>query len=427
METQSTRSPALVTAPRMQGRRQAGLSASDRFWMVLGSVAGLALVPATGIALLSETAGPPQDRLPGLPETDPRESTAAQLRVLLQDAHQAADAPAPVAAAARPGSAQQKAKGGPAAESGADPETAHPPPEAHAEGGASGGSSGATPSARAGIGDPVLRHMPGAVRLDDTLVTATRQSADTAAPSDTVPQPGTPTLAPVLALGTDPDTWGIKTSYLIVSRPQDHILQTADGVLHMVINRGLGFGLTLVSSTDGGATWDTIYTFGPGNPLSTSDIRLIDGQDVMIVSYLDAGNDVAFAMLGYDSLTGAWTLLEQTVIDSTLDAPDTVHASIVLAPDGTLLIAYTDEVEGGLRLTLQQSTDGGLTWTETVLDQPGIPVGSARVLAAGQSEGIVYSNPEAMYWVTWDATGPGTWRSSTPPARSAPLPATSAP
>jgi hypothetical protein len=125
----------------------------------------------------------------------------------------------------------------------------------------------------------------------------------------------------------------------------------------------------------------------------------------MIVSYLDAGNNVSFAMLGYDSFTGAWTLLEQTVIDSDLDAPDTVHASIVLAPDGTLLIAYTDEVEGGLRLTLQQSTDGGQTWTETVLDQPGIPVGSARVLSAAQSEGIVYSNPDAMYWVTWDASG----------------------
>jgi hypothetical protein len=374
-------------------RRRSRLSPLDRFWMILGSVAGLILAPAAGIALLPDGDGMPGRAAPAAPDADNRGTGGSAV-----DSLQATTGSAPAAQVALAAAGQDTLP----ADMQMDFSPVAVPPVLSGGplprgGGASGWGEG---QSRTTAREPLFDTQP---ETQPELFPAREVRAITPAgaglPADRL------TLATVQTLGTDPDTWGTNASYLIVSRPQDHMLETADGVLHMVINRGLGHGLTLVSSRDGGASWDAIYSFGPGNPLSTSDIRLIDGQDVMIVSYLNAANNVAFAMLGYDPFTGGWTLLADSVADRRLDSPDSVHASIVLAPDGTLLMAYTDELDGGLRLTLQQSTDGGQTWTGISLDQPGVDFGSARVLAADETEGIVYSNAEAMYWVTWDATG----------------------
>jgi hypothetical protein len=189
------------------------------------------------------------------------------------------------------------------------------------------------------------------------------------------------------------------------------MVETADGVLHMLINRGVNKGLTLVSSHDDGKTWTVDDSFGADsfgdNRFATADIRLIDGGDVMIVSYVDAANSVTFAMYAYDVMTGAWTLLHQIAIDDEVPTGIiTPQSTVAMAPDGTILLAWTEETpEGGLRLLLHRSFDGGLTWTGSVLDQPEIESGTARTIAVGDEQGVIYANPEAMYWLTWDAQG----------------------
>ena len=366
--------------------------------MILGTVAGMLLVPAAGIAVLPDTTssgsdddGPIQARVSAARQT----ASAAQGEAAAPD-------PAPAAAAAivqSTAAGQQSGTGEPPADRG---QATDPPPGES--------SHAATPSAAGGslnLAGLVSSEQPRGETAQlialQPVVTGVSGDAMSALETETEGPP----VAVVTSFGSDPDTWGVQASYLIVSRPQDHMVQTADGVLHMVINRGLGEGLVLVSSDDGGATWDSVFRFGFGNPLSTSDIRLLDGQDVMIVSYLNGGNNVAFAMFAYDPMTGLWTNIAESIVDRDLDAPDTVHPTVVLAPDGTILIAYTDEVEGGLRVVLQQSSDNGLTWTETVLSQPGVEIGSARAIAVGATEGVIYSNSDTMYWLTWDDSG--TW------------------
>jgi hypothetical protein len=393
------RQPNLRTDPAsvdLPARRRHGLSPAERFWIILGTVGSMLLVPVAGIAVLPDPArsggdddGPIQARVAAARQA----SGAAQAEAEVPN-------PAPVAVAAI---AQSTASGQQSGTGGTPPDNSQPdqPPP--------GDSS--HDSIRSTTGDSL--NLAGLVSAGSPrsetaqLMTSQPVAATVSIDAMAVFPTGTegPPVAVVTAFGSDPDTWGVQASYLIVSRPQDHMVQTADGVLHMVINRGLGEGLVLVSSDDGGATWDSVFRFGFGNPLSTSDIRLIDGQDMMIVSYLNGGNNVAFAMFAYDPMTGLWTEIAGSVVDRDLDAPDTVHPTVVLAPDGTILIAYTDEVEGGLRVVLQQSFDNGLTWTETVLSQPGVDIGSARAIAVGDTEGVIYSNSDTMYWLTWDDSG----------------------
>ncbi len=395
------RSPTPDAAARMPERRQAGASFADRFWLVLGSIVGLVLVPAAGTALLPEGDTALPARGTASPDTTPRGGGGDAAEAgLAHSGRTAAQNPAAQSSAAALRTDDSQATTDTA-------DTAAPRPEdirALLASASAGGAGRTIPATADGDFDPNLllrqRHLP---------------EVHTALPTRPVDLPvvlpdGWPSLASVSAAGADRDTWGLFASFLIVSRDQDHMVETADGVLHMLINRGLKNGLTLVSSDDDGATWTVDTAFGADsfgtNRFATADIRLIDGGNVMILSYLDANNDVAFALYAYDLATGTWSVLQHSIVDSDPTGTNTLQSTVAMAPDGTILLAWTEETpEGGLRIVLQRSFDNGVTWTGSVLDQPDIDSGTARTIAAGDHAGIIYSNAEAMYWLTWTAAG----------------------
>jgi hypothetical protein len=397
--TRSEATPATTQAPaRMPMRRRSRLSAADRFWMILGSVAGLILAPAAGIALLPDSDGAAQGRASSPPEPDSRGTGADSLRAATESS---AASSAPTSLAAQ------------AADLGQETQQT-PDPMAFSMIAVPGVLSGRVLSGGGGSPGTQRSTSDSAATLDPTLVAPPArvpglQPALPVLPFDpvaTLPV-NWPRLSEVTRLGSDGDTWGIAAAFLIVSRAQDHMLQTSDGVLHMLINRGIDRGLTLISSHDGGKTWIVTDAdgFGISNQAATSDIRLLDGQDAMIVTYVDDTGRVVFAIYGYDPFTGQWTRLQSSIVDADPASFNMVQATVAMTDSGTILLAYTEETPGGLRVVLQQSLDGGRTWSETVLVQPDIAAGTARTIAAGDHEGIIYSNADAVYWLTWDDTG----------------------
>jgi hypothetical protein len=374
-------------------RRRSRLSPLDRFWMILGSVAGLVLAPAAGIALLPDGDGMPDRAAPDTPDADNRGTGGSAA-----DSLQAATGAAPAAQVAQTAAGQDSLP--------ADMPMVFSPvavPAVLSGGPLSGGGGAGDRGGRIASAtfDPAVTIAPARIPgLAPALPVLPFE------PAPTLPD-GWPRLSEVTRLGSDGDTWGIVASFLIVSRAQDHMIETSDGVLHMLINRGIDRGLTLISSHDGGKTWTVTDAdgFGISNRTATSDIRLLDGQDAMIVTYVDDAGRVVFAICSYDPFTGQWTRLQSSIVDTDLASPRTVQATVAMTDSGTILLAYTEETATGLNVVLQQSLDGGRTWSETVLVQPGIAAGSARTIAAGDHEGIIYSNADAVYWLTWDDTG----------------------
>jgi hypothetical protein len=380
----------------MPARRRSLL---DRFLIILGSITGLVLVPAAGIALLPEADGSRQDRSSSGPDSGGSVGGREGASAAIVDSEPAqGGAPAGMRFASEMSGQTTMILAPSDIPSQADIARAM---SASAGGGvpSSGGQQGSRGRDTAFVQSPgqmpdIVPSRPGLPPFDWT-------------PPDWLARliEIWPRLAEVKALGTDNDTWGVGTAFLIVSRAQDNMIETSDGALHMLINRGFNLGLTLISSRDGGKTWFVADRdgFGTSNRFATSDIRLIDGQDVMIVSYIDNAGRLTFAFYDYDILAGRWTRLQDSIVDPGIVSPGTVHSTIALTAEGTILLAYTDETDTGLRLVLQQSFDNGQTWTKSVLWQPDVTAGTARVMSIGDDNGIIYSTAEAMYWLTWDA------------------------
>ncbi len=209
------------------------------------------LVPVAGIAVLPDPARSGGD------DDGPLQARVAAARQASGAAQAQAEAevpdPAPVAVAAI---AQSAASGQQSGTGGTPPDNGRPdqPPPGDS-------SHDTTPSATGGSLNLAGLVSAGSPRGETAqLMTSQPVAATVSTDAMAVFPTGTagPPVAVVTAFGSDPDTWGVQASYLIVSRPQDHMVQTADGVLHMLINRGLGEGLVLVSSDDGGATWDPV-------------------------------------------------------------------------------------------------------------------------------------------------------------------------
>ena len=205
----------------------------------------------------------------------------------------------------------------------------------------------------------------------------------------------------IQALGTDIDTWGILADWLIVSRPQDKMVETSDGALHMAINKGLAQGLTIVTSTDDGRNWDVSLEV-PSNLLGTADIRLLPGTDTMMMSYVNAANNVAFAVFVYDDVSNGWTPVRSAIVDPGSQSVFSVQPTVAISNNGIVQIAYTEEVEGGVRLVLAQSSDAGVTWTLQEMLHEGSSSGAARMIVTDNGRGIVFATHDAMYWVTFN-------------------------
>ncbi|MHA6326668.1 sialidase family protein [Roseivivax sp. CAU 1753] len=206
-----------------------------------------------------------------------------------------------------------------------------------------------------------------------------------------------PDLAPVTKLGAIPTTKGMSPK-MIVSRMQDHIIETSDGDLHLMVNMGLGQGTVIMTSTDSGVTWERSMLIGQHGIGSSADIRMVlDGDTAAVVFSTDAG-EIVFWRLEYDTEANTWTSRTQQVVANGVESSGISHPTIAVSDRGLVLVAYTETTDAGLEINFAYSDDGGYTWTNTQIDVLDAEAGAARVLATTSGFGVLYATSDGIFW-----------------------------
>jgi len=217
-------------------------------------------------------------------------------------------------------------------------------------------------------------------------------------------------LAPTAAMAAPIAVKAVKTDLsssnerVISYRHQQHLVQTNDGALHLVLNRGTltpGPGLSLYSSFDGGTTWLFMQNFAGTDDKSTADTLLV-GDDLSI-AYHTTDNKVMFTRLHYDSTLLTWTplLLEQAYASAQWAA---LNPALAIDDLGTVWIGFNAKGRfnalGNLRVV--NRVGGGNAWTD-----PGLVFGptdkqaverSARPVRVPGGMGMVWTVHEVTYW-----------------------------
>lgn len=193
---------------------------------------------------------------------------------------------------------------------------------------------------------------------------------------------------------------------MISYRHQEHLWQTPDGALHLVVNRGtLGpwFGLSLFSSFDGGVNWAFQRTFAGTDHLSSLD-GFLQGNDLSI-AYQTLDRNIVYAQMRYDPLSRAWTelLSEVAYASATLGA---INPAIAVDEVGTVWCAFVarDRSTDDVNLRLVARLAGSGAWHDTGLvfgptDHRSIER-SARPVRIPGGMGLVYTVRENTYWAT---------------------------
>lgn len=213
-----------------------------------------------------------------------------------------------------------------------------------------------------------------------------------------------PALAAPLSVKAVKTDLSSSNERVISYRHQQHLVQTADGALHLVLNRGTltpGPGLSLYSSFDGGTTWLFMQNFASTDDKSTADTVLV-GDDLS-VAYHTLDNKLMFTRLHYDSLLKTWTplLLEQAYASGQWAA---LNPTLAIDDLGTVWIGFNAKGRfnalGNLRVI--NRVGGGNVWTD-----PGLVFGptdkqaverSARPVRIPGGIGMVWTVHEVTYW-----------------------------
>lgn len=228
------------------------------------------------------------------------------------------------------------------------------------------------------------------------------------------PAPGlfNPNFGPVTDGGIIGDAWAFRAQQIIVSRMQDHIVETDDGHLHMLINTADDNSLLMLTSTDGGESWEEAGAFfGNVNRNSSSDFRLSESEDgVARVSYANLRSGISYGELSYDETTGTWTEEFKSVVKLGDINPLGTNSTIAEGASGNLFIAYSVETDEGLDGRLSVSLNDGETWTEFSGFEDDVGAGSMRVVPTAGSFGVLYVSALEVQWVTYD-TDASDWTS----------------
>jgi sialidase-1 len=171
----------------------------------------------------------------------------------------------------------------------------------------------------------------------------------------------------------------------------------------------------LMSSTDDGATWSkpreitasvkrpdwTWYATGPGN-----GIQLRSGRLAIPCDHIRRGTKAMHSHLIYSDDRGTtWQI-------GGIAGEKTNESAVAELPDGSLLLNMRS-YHGQARRAVARSLDGGLTWSETRLDEALVePVCQASLVRYGSNQ-LLFSNPadtrRAKMTVRLSRDGGRTW------------------
>lgn len=221
-----------------------------------------------------------------------------------------------------------------------------------------------------------------------------------------------PAQAQVPVIGSEPTNLASSFDRMISYRHQEHMWQTADGALHVVMNRGRlspSGGLGLWSSFDGGRNWTAMLTWGGAGNDSTAD-GVLDGNRLSMAYSTDAGA-IVYNDLRYDIPSRTWS----QVASETVFAPGEFTAenpTVAVDANGSTWVVYvaSDVATGSPRIRLSSRAAGEAPWVDT-----GLTFGTVGTLGTGRSArlfavpggmAMLHKVQETLTWATRTNTEP---------------------
>ncbi len=191
---------------------------------------------------------------------------------------------------------------------------------------------------------------------------------------------------------------------IISYRHQEHLWQTADGALHVVINRGSltpGPGLALFSSFDGGLTWQWQRSFADTDGDSVSDGQLI-GDSLAFLQQTVGGN-LVFHRLTWDAGARTWSMVQEETAWAS-EQFTALNASVAVDAQGTFWCAFDarDRVTNDVNIRLLMRPAAASGWQDSgqvfgPTDHRSIER-SARPVAVPGGMGLLFTVRETVYW-----------------------------
>lgn len=191
---------------------------------------------------------------------------------------------------------------------------------------------------------------------------------------------------------------------MISYRHQQHFTQTADGALHLIVNRGThapGPGLSLFSSFDGGVTWQFMQNFVSTGDKSTGDC-LLNANDLSVV-YNDIDGKIMYSELHYDDVARTWSV---TLLELAYSSGKWAGLNPALAIDdlGTVWVGFLATARFGAtgNIRVVNRVGGGNAWTDPNLvfgptDKQAVQR-SARPVRLPGAVGMVWTVRNTTYW-----------------------------
>lgn len=199
--------------------------------------------------------------------------------------------------------------------------------------------------------------------------------------------------------------WLWKANAITVSRMQDKIVETPDGVMHAVINGGPRNEMAIYVSTDGGHSWHESFGFENTGRLSTAHLVLLDDGETLTVSFQASGGDIMYQPLVYDPGTVTWSAMQEASVVQTGNANVTLGLpNHILVPDGTIYSLSMATSLLGPRVALAQSLDNGLTWETFDFRIADVDHASVRGVVTPDVLGIIAATDTYLGW--YDVTDP---------------------
>ncbi len=196
------------------------------------------------------------------------------------------------------------------------------------------------------------------------------------------------------------------TPRMISYRHQEHMWQTGDGAIHLLINQGRmdqeGDGLVLFSSFDNGQSWHEMVSFAGSGDISTSDGFL--SGNALYLSYNNSDGEIIVVNLLYDEISGAWQTLQEEVAFSAVNYKG-VNSTIAFDDQGRLWCAFVVRQVGTRmwKIKIIQKEDEFADWQTTAveLDTATVsnsPEESVRLISSTNGIGAVYTSRENIKW-----------------------------